>query len=177
MKYLGFAVVLGKLKKIKRTGWVENNIPQPESIAEHSFRMATLAMFLAPRVRVNTEKAIKMALIHDIAEAKIGDIVTIRGTKLIKNLSSKIKKERAALVQILSLINEKEYIKLFDEYQENKTKVAKFVKQLDELEMAIQAYEYEKEHKINLSEFFENNRNIIKNDFLKKILSEVEKLR
>jgi putative hydrolases of HD superfamily len=177
VKVLDFAFVLGKLKKIKRTGWVKFRIPNPESVAEHSFRLAVLVTFLAPQVGANTEKSIKMALIHDLGEAEIGDVITTRGKKVIVNLSKKIAKERKALLKILNLLDKEEYIKLFDEYEENKTKEAKLVKQLDELEVAIQAYEYEKEHKIDLSEFFESNRSVIKDNYLKKILSALEKLR
>lgn len=134
----------------------KHNIPFPESVAEHSFRVAVLAMFLTPTLGADVNKSVKMALLHDIGEAETGDIITVRGKKILNNLPAKQEKERNALKTILSLINEKEYLKLFDEFEENKTKEAQLVKQLCRLVMAIQAYEYEKEHNINLQEFFEN---------------------
>jgi len=177
MEIIDFSLILGKLKKLKRTGWIKHNIPFPESVAEHSFRVAVLAMFLAPNLDADVNKSVKMALLHDIGEAEVGDVITERGKKILNNLPSKLKKERNALKTILSLINKQEYLELFDEFEENKTKEAQLVKQLDKLEMAIQAYEYEKEHKINLEEFFENSETAIKNPYLKKILSELEKSR
>jgi putative hydrolases of HD superfamily len=177
VKVLDFALILGKLKKIKRTGWIKFKIPNPESVAEHSFRLAVMAMFLAPKVGANTEKSVKMALIHDLGEAEIGDVVTTRGARVIVDIAKKIENERKGLFKILNLIEEQETLSLFDELIENKTKEAKLVSQLDELEVALQAYEYEKEHEVDLSEFFENNRNIITNKYLKAILSDLEKLK
>ena len=177
MKIVDFALIAGKLKSLKRTGWVRNNIPQPESVADHSFRTALLAMVLAPKIGTDTEKAVKMALIHDLGEAKIGDIVTVKANKILPNLTSKLKKERKAMQEILSLLDQEEYLKLFDEYEENRTKEARFIKQLDKLEMVIQAYEYEKKYKVNLDEFFEYTEKVVDNVKLKQVLKDIEKLR
>lgn len=45
--------IVGKLKQLKRSGWVRNNIPDPETVAEHSFRVAMLAMLWAPEAGVD----------------------------------------------------------------------------------------------------------------------------
>lgn len=177
MNLLDFALTIGKLKKLRRTGWVRYGIPDSESVAEHIFRLATLTMFLANMVGVDSDKSLKMALIHDLGEATIGDIVTRRGKKLLPNTKQKQEDERAALEAILSLVDAQEYTALFDEYEGQQTKEAKFVYQLDKLEMAIQAYEYEKEHGVNLEEFFESAHSVIHDNNLLDILSEIEKLR
>ncbi len=177
MKIIEFALTIGKLKKLKRTGWVRYGIPNSESVAEHIFRLAVLTMFLARRAGVDSDKSLKMALIHDLGEATIGDIVTRRGKKLLANTKQKLKIERAALKTTLALVNTEEYTGLFDEYEEQQTKEAQFVYQLDKLEMAIQAYEYEKEHDVDLEEFFESARSVVQNKVLVKILEEIEKLR
>lgn len=58
--------------------WIFYNffqIPEPETVASHMYRMAVLAMSLAEEVKnVDIVKCVKMALIHDIAEAIVGDI-------------------------------------------------------------------------------------------------------
>lgn len=177
MKILDFAFILGKLKKTKRTGWVRENVQNPESIAEHSFRMAVLTMILAPKVGADSVKAIKMALVHDIGEAEIGDVVTTRGLKVQSNLKDKIQQERQALTQILNLIEGTEYLELFDEFEANQTKEAKLVKQIDKLEMVIQALEYEQEYDINLQEFFDDANSKILDENIKGIMSEILELR
>lgn len=178
MKILEFALTIGKLKKLKRTGWVRYGIPNSESVSEHIFRLAVLTMFLARRAGVDPDKSLKIALIHDLGEATIGDIVTRRGRKILTGAKRKQKiVEGAALESILSLVDAKEYTALFDEYEEQKTKEAQFVYQLDKLEMAMQAYEYEKEHDVNLEEFFESARSVVKIKSLVRILEETEKTR
>ena len=177
MKILDFAFFLGKLKQTKRTGWVREKVPNPESVAEHSFRMAVLSMILAPKIGVDATKAIKMTLIHDIGEAEIGDIVTSRGTHVQRNLQNKITAERKSLVKLLSLVDGDEYIQLFDEFVKNKTKAAQFVKQIDKLEMAIQALEYELEYHIDLQEFFDDANSKIQNKNIKKIMEDIFDLR
>ena len=177
MELLNFALTIGKLKKLKRTGWVRYGIPDSESVADHIFRLAVLTMFLAEKVGADPEKSLKMALVHDLGEATIGDIVTRRGVNILPIKKRKLKKERVAFDAILSLVDAKEYTALFDEYEKQATKEAQFVYQLDKLEMAIQAYEYEKEHDIDLEEFFESARTVVQNKNLVRILDDIEKLR
>lgn len=64
-----------KLKKLKRSGWVEKNIKNPESIADHSFGVALLANCIDLPNQVKREKLVNMVLIHDIGAAEIGDII------------------------------------------------------------------------------------------------------
>jgi putative hydrolases of HD superfamily len=174
MDILKFAETIGKLKRLKRTGWVRSNIPNPESVAEHSFRVAILTMVLAPILGVDEAKAVKMALIHDLGEAEIGDIVTVRRGKRLANQKTKLAAERKALIHILTLIDSPQaYISLFDEYEENKTPEARLVKQIDRLEMGIQALEYEQDHGIDLEEFFETTQAAVIHEELRLILEVV----
>ena len=177
MKLIEFFKVIGKLKNIKRTGWVNHNIPNPESVAEHSFRTSIMAMILAPKVEADVNKSVKMSLIHDIGEAETGDIIIMHGKKKLGNYLSKSEKEREAVKMIFSLVEGDEYLGLFDEFEKNESKEAKLVKEIDKLEMAMQAYEYEVMHKINLEEFFENSRTLITSKEIKEILDDIEKLR
>ena len=116
MNIVKFATIVAKLKGLKRTGWVKNHVPNPESVAEHSFRLAVLAMIIAPKIGADQLKCIKMALIHDIGEAEIGDIVTKKGPKVLSNLSKKIILERRALKKILCLVDTKEYLMVFESF-------------------------------------------------------------
>jgi 5'-deoxynucleotidase YfbR-like HD superfamily hydrolase len=68
----------GDLKMIPRTGWVQAGIKEPESVADHSFRMTLLAMVLSDQMGLDTEKVVRMALIHDLAESRTGDLPQAR---------------------------------------------------------------------------------------------------
>lgn len=168
-----FSKHVAKLKTIERTGWIRYQIPKPETVADHSFGTALLAMILAKKYKLDQLKVVKMALVHDLGEAIIGDIVTGRGRTDGKKLREKIAMERKAVREISSLIGSDEVLDLFNEFEENKTPEARFVKQLDKLEMAIQAYQYEKAQDIDLEEFYQSTFAKIKDRRLKAILEEV----
>lgn len=58
-----FSNIIGKLKVLKRSGWISQvGITEPESVADHSFRCAVLAMCIGDLTNVDTEKLIKMLL-------------------------------------------------------------------------------------------------------------------
>lgn len=178
-KFVEFVKLIGKLKKVKRAGWVREMVKNPESVAEHSFRTIVLAMILAPNLKVNQEKLIRMAIIHDLGEVMVGDLVDERGTKIDFALrKSKEKKEEEAIADFFRKIEQKdEYLNLFSEMIERKTEDAKLFWEIDKLERTFQALEYEKEQKINLTEFFENADEQIKHPLLKGIVGELKKLR
>jgi putative hydrolase of HD superfamily len=131
-------------------------------------------LILTPKARVDSEKVIKMALIHDLAEAKVGDITPLDG------ISKKEKhdlEEKAMIKLVNSLDNGKDLLSLWKEFEEGKTKEAKFVKRLDKLEMMFQAYEYGiTQPRVNLREFWDNTETF---DFeeVQQIYNQLKKLR
>jgi len=158
--YLDFLKTVGKSKRILRSGWVKEKIKDPESIAEHSFRVGLLAMILADKLDKNLdkEKLIKMALLHDLGELSTGDVVTERWDVIdVKKRDEKEKEERKGIEKVFAKIGqEKEYLAIYDEMVGRTTPEAKVFWQLDKLEMALQALEYEEEQGKNLEEFFVN---------------------
>jgi len=136
-----FLEIIGTLKRTPRAGWVEVGVYQPESVADHTFRTAFLCMLYADMEALDPSKLLRMALIHDLPEAIIGDLTPSQKTAETKE------KEENAISQILSLLPKRQrenYLAVWDEYQEGKTREAKAVRQLEKIEMALQAKEYEK---------------------------------
>lgn len=170
---LDFFSTILKLKDIKRSGWALHGIQNGESVADHSFQVAIMAMSLAHRVGVDQNKSVQMALIHDIGESVIGDVITERGGSKLQNHTQKQLDERNAVRHILNNAGMDEYLDIFDEYTANETPEAQFVRQLDKLEMAIQARRYEISSGIDLGEFYVNARNHITNQILLDILDQV----
>jgi putative hydrolase of HD superfamily len=139
--FVKFLEITGILKRTQRAGWVDVGVYQPESIADHSFRTAFLCMLYADMESLDTLKLLSMALIHDLPEAIIGDLMPSQKTAETKQ------NEETAIHQILTLLPETQrenYLAVWNEYQEGKTREAKAVQQLDKIEMAMQAKEYEK---------------------------------
>jgi putative hydrolase of HD superfamily len=136
-----FLEITGILKQTERTGWVEVGVYQPESVADHTFRTAFLCMLYADMEDLDPLKLLRMALIHDLPEAILGDL-----TPKQKNAKTK-ENEETAISHILRLLPKKQkenYLAVWKEYQEGETREAQAVRQLEKIEMALQAKEYEK---------------------------------
>ena len=136
-----FLEITGILKQTERTGWVEVGVYQPESVADHTFRTAFLCMLYADMEALDPLKLLRMALIHDLPEAVIGDLTPTQKTAETRE------SEETSISHILSLLPKKQrenYLAVWNEYQEGKTKEAEAVRQLEKIEMAMQAKEYEK---------------------------------
>jgi len=179
-KLIDFFSAVEKLKRVKRTGWVREGVPDAESVADHSFGTAFLSVLLADKLKVpDKEKLIKMALIHDLAEAEASDIVTVRGIKKVSSEKDKFEKEKKAMTKLFANIDKKEeFINTWLEYESQVTAEAKIVKQLDKLEMAFQALEYENDiDPSKLDEFFINTKINLKEPFLIELFNELEKRR
>jgi len=64
-----------ELKNIPRQGWKDKlDMDDVESVADHSYSTAIMSMVLSDLEGLDTEKIIRMALLHDLAESVIGDI-------------------------------------------------------------------------------------------------------
>jgi putative hydrolase of HD superfamily len=139
---------------VQRTGWVLRGIERPESVAEHSYRMAMMALLFAGDRDVDASRASCMALVHDLAEAIVGDIAPSQGV----SPENKMRLEREAMQSIVQTLGDNPAARLisglWEEYEARLTPEARLVKDLDRLEMVLQADEYETAHGLDLSEFF-----------------------
>jgi len=141
----------GKLKKTVRAGWVEKaNISNPESVADHSYRVTILAALIGDILGLDTDRMVRMALIHDLSEALTGDITP---TQIRRGRKKEIE-EKLAINEILSkfpLKIREGYKIIWNEFKDRKTKEAKILHELDAFEMAIQSQEYSGSHSQNNS--------------------------
>ena len=90
MRTLDFLFELGQLKREKRSGWWVAKVPNPESVAEHSFRAAIIAFVIAEgEGKKNASEYAAAALLHDSCEARLGDRHKISQRYLKKGDSEK----------------------------------------------------------------------------------------
>ncbi|PCH44457.1 hypothetical protein WOLCODRAFT_139023 [Wolfiporia cocos MD-104 SS10] len=154
---LAFFHILERLKTQKRTGWIDHNIPGSESISDHMYRMAVLAMCTSD-TKLDISKCVMMCLVYDLAEAQVGDIAPREGIP-------KAEKRRLEAEAMHNFVHEmlhnnpaaQRIEALWQEYEDGQTKEARFVKDLDRFEMASQALEYERAHNAQLQTFFESS--------------------
>jgi len=161
-----------ELKNVPRQGWKEKlEIINPECVAAHSYSTAVISMILSDLEGLNTEKIIKMALLHDLAESIIGDIIP---DNIAKN--EKVRKENIAMKQILKNLPDKiaePYFEIWNEYQKNSSQESRLLHDIDKLEMAFQAKFYQNKgiSKEKLQTFFNTAKKEIKSKNLRNILS------
>ena len=143
-KIFDFLKIAEKLKSTLR--YNKTTSGRQESSAEHSWRLALMIFMLADELNleIDVSRAVKIALVHDLAEALTGDIdaILIAEGKVTKE--EKEIQEAVAVDKIQQILPEsigKEVADLQNEYNENKTREAKFVKALDKIETLTQLAE------------------------------------
>ncbi|KAL4078931.1 HD domain-containing protein [Scleroderma yunnanense] len=175
---LAFFHVLERLKTQKRTGWIDHSIPNPESIADHMYRMAVLAMCTSDK-GLDVAKCVMMCVVHDLAEAQVGDITPREG--ISKEEKRRLESEAMHNFMHDMLHGSEAALRieaLWKEYEEQQTKEARFVKDLDRLEMALQAREYEETHGVkNLQGFFDSSIPYLRHDEVRNWGEAVERER
>jgi len=167
---LNFLIEVGKLKGKERRGWIVHQIKKPETTAEHIFHLAILAWVLGKSKKLNSERVIKIALIHDLCEVYAPDLTPYdpllpKDKKKIREvlekwprftLALKIKKEKekhkmetAALNKLTGKLPQNlkmEMRSLWREFEEGLTKEGRFVQQADKIANFLQGLDYWKKY-------------------------------
>jgi putative hydrolase of HD superfamily len=178
-----------RLKDLTRTGWVLRGISDPESVADHSWGTALLALLFLPIARehelsLDGERVLGLAVVHDIAEVETGDIPrrAVPGAVRISP-GEKHDLEAAAIGRLTEIppgmIDSvpdasrglAEIAELWDEYEAGTTAEAQFVRDMNLIDMCLQAVLYEEGGRYDpderaaefpgfprLEEFFETSR-------------------
>jgi putative hydrolase of HD superfamily len=156
----------GRLKETPRTGWIDRGIPRAcvESVADHSFRAALMAWLLAGP-ELDRGRVLRLALIHDLAEAETGDLTPYAPADLpdetdgerrrafldgrhppaAERVAAKRRAESEAFGRMIAGLPEEsatELSGLWRELEARESPEARFVKQIDRLETYLQSREY-----------------------------------
>ena len=141
------------LKRIPRTGWSMRGVPHVESVAEHSFGVAFVALALADAVigesdgdgehaLLDVEKVLVMALLHDLAEVRLTDL-PVSAVQLLPE-GVKGRAEALAMDQLLAPLPKMTRWKaLWREFEDHSSAEGRLVRDADKLEMMVQCLRYE----------------------------------
>ena len=161
---LGYA---GELKRLARSGWQHIGVPEPESVADHSYRVALLTLLLAQGdPRIDLTRVLILALVHDLPESIAGDLTPFdqaltdeavdrealfRSRPAYSEEAERAKHaaEAAALRRLTGGLSEplgRLIQDAWEEYEADVTPEARLVHQLDKLEALLQAFEYRETH-------------------------------
>ncbi|MBA2703620.1 MAG: HD family hydrolase [Blastocatellia bacterium] len=158
---LNILIELQRLKRLDRTGWTLRGLPNgTESVASHSFGVSVTAMVLADEIiarglQLNTERVLRMALLHDWAETRVGDMP--RTATHYFGAEARKLAERQAFAEIVAGVGpgEADYQKLYDDYEQRQSIEARIVKAADVIDLLVQAYALERAGAKGLDEFWE----------------------
>jgi putative hydrolase of HD superfamily len=167
-----------QLKQLYRQGWLRRGLPPErcESVAEHCFSMAILALFIAEThfPELDLLKVMRLTLVHDCGEIYAGDFTPAAPI----TPSEKHRLEEEAVVQVLSKLPQGEaYIALWHEFEVGGSLEARFVRQIDRLEFRLQASVYEHGGLIPPNEIFAMVQETLTLPELQEIFMAIETLR
>lgn len=185
-----FFLEVGKLKTTKRRGWLLRGVKNPESVADHAYRLLVLVWVFGRGTKLNLKRLIKLASVHSLSAIYIDYIspydkllstkskkellhkypalelrapITEKG-KIVKQRFNEEKKVMNKILKELPDGTKNEIYSLWMDFQEKTSKEAKFVKVLDRIENLLQALEYKDELKKELIEPFLHQVNEITDD-------------
>jgi 5'-deoxynucleotidase YfbR-like HD superfamily hydrolase len=199
-KIIEFLIAIGKLKKLKRKGIMMYGIKNPETTADHTFRMTIMSWLLGRFHHLNTEKIIKMSLVHDLCEVYAGDITPYDGIlpkdkrerfnfvrkwprfskeEKKKRYYKKIKKERDALEKLIKGLPkeiQKEIINLWLDYEFGVSREGRFVRQVDRVENLLEAFEcWQKNKKFPTKPWWQHAEEVVDDPILLKFLHTISR--
>jgi putative hydrolase of HD superfamily len=157
---LSTLIELQRLKRLDRTGWTLRGLPNgTESVASHSFGVSVTAMLLADKfaaqgIAVDVEKVLRIALLHDWAEVRVGDMP--RTATLYFGSDARKHAETAAFLDVVDTVDaDGIYADLYSDYEQRQSLEARLVKAADVLDLLIQVYALERAGARGLNEFWE----------------------
>jgi len=163
---VAFAYEMGVLKRLRRAGWWHVGVRDPESVAEHSLRVAQLAALIASEEGGDPARAAYLGMWHDSQETRIGDIphsarpyVEVAGNERITADQTAALPDNAA----------KSIREAVLEYETEETIEARCAKDADRLECLMQAVEYRESGYQRVDGWIESSRARIQTDFGRRL--------
>lgn len=138
-----------ELKAERRTGWQLRGVSDPESVAAHSWGVAYLVVAFGDRFRselpdVDLDAALRLAVVHDVAEAETGDVPTrADDTAPTVDRESKLEAERDAMSTLAGPLPDR-VREAWEAYEARESPEAVLVKECDLLDTCLQAVVYER---------------------------------
>lgn len=149
MSALAYLLNAYRLKDRPRTGWVLRGIDRPESVAAHSWGTALLCLLFADDAGVDRAEALEIALTHDLAEAEIGDLPSLADPALHPvGQEEKARMEARAMSALHDAWPDAAaglVARRWRSYEDRDGPAARFVRDMNLLDMALQALIYERE--------------------------------
>lgn len=162
----GFAFEMGVLKRIRRAGWWHVGVRDPESVAEHSLRVAQLATLIAAIEGADPARASLLAVWHDTPETRTGDIPHTARPYLDQHPAQAITADQTGALPDPAARTVQDAVAEFEAQQ---TPEAHCAKDADKLECLIQAIEYRDAGYTRVQGWIDSSRNGLRTDTARRI--------
>jgi putative hydrolase of HD superfamily len=157
-----------KLKALPRAGWVRKHVSAPESVASHSWGISFLVLALLPP-QLDRGRALAYAALHDLPEVRVGDLTPVDPV----SKEGKARLEHEAMSGICAGLNAPELLQLYEAYESQRDPEARFVRELDRLDMALQALAYHEAGGEGLLEFVESADRVVRDPVLRPWIDQI----
>ena len=161
-----FAHEMGVLKRLRRAGWWQAGVRDPESVAEHSLRVAQLAALIAAEEGADPARAAYLGLWHDSQETRITDLPHSARRYLGKANNETITRDQAAYLPDAAA---KTVTEAVVEYEARETLEAQCAKDADKLECLLQALEYRAAGHQHVQKWIDSSRAGISTSFAARV--------
>jgi 5'-deoxynucleotidase YfbR-like HD superfamily hydrolase len=130
---------MGHLKNLPRAGWLLLGIPQPETVAEHSFRVGIVGLMLATMEGADIGRTVALCLLHDAHETRIGDVPSVGRAYVTTAAPEAVTAHQTSAMPDAAA---KVIQDLVAEYEATETTESRLAHDADKIETLLQAIEY-----------------------------------
>ncbi len=147
------------LKRMPRTGWGMRGVAHVESVADHSFGVAFVALALVDALNatghdLDLEKVLVMAMLHDLAEVRLTDLPATAVHLIPAEVKSRA--EAVAMADLLAPLPGAGRLQaLWHEFEDRASPEGRLVRDADKVELMVQCLRYEQAGSRGLNEFWQ----------------------
>jgi putative hydrolase of HD superfamily len=163
---VAFAYEMGVLKRLRRAGWWHIGVRDPESVAEHSLRVAQLAALIASEEGGDPARAAYLGLWYDSQETRIGDIPHSAKPYVDVASNERITEDQTAVLPDNAAKSIREAV---HEYEAAETIEARCAKDADRIECLMQAVEYREAGYQRVDGWIESSLSRLKTSFARRL--------
>jgi putative hydrolases of HD superfamily len=157
---------MGQLKRLPRAGWHFAGVSDPESVAEHSFRVAVVGIALAALEDADVGRTAALCIAHDAPETRIGDIPAV-GRAYVTTASPEAVSvhQTSAMPEALAAV----FQELVRAYEEEDSIESRLAHDADKLETLLQAREYEAQGRHDTVQWQESSTAALRTEAAKQL--------
>jgi putative hydrolases of HD superfamily len=157
---------MGQLKRLRRAGWLFAGVPDPETVAEHSFRAAIVGIALATLEGADPGRTAALCILHDSPESRVGDVEAVGRAYVTTSSPEAVSAHQtSAMPEALATV----FQDLVRAYEAEDSIESRLAHDADKIETLLQAREYETDGRHDTAEWQESSQAALRTDAGKQL--------